>query len=289
MRIVHISDLHIGMLSCSWRGLLDKRVLGTLNWLLRRAGHFHEEYFERALAEIHRLNPELVICTGDVTCVSSPREFAAATRWLEPLRIAFGHHFLFVPGNHDAYVPDTACREALRDCFRTLNSGRWELEDLPVEYNVAGLRIFLLNEAEPVCWLLSTGRLSPPDAEWLTQRVAPERLPGERRLLVGHFPLRGADGAPLSARRRLDGADTVHALLREGRIDAALCGHVHQAFLRRENKGGIEVCAGSLTMNGMFNVMDWHPEDGRFSQFFVDVSGPATPPPPVGNGVAAVS
>ena len=289
MRIVHISDIHVGKLSLSWRALFDKRLLGTANWLVRRASLFHREYFDRALTEIHRLSPELVVCTGDVTCVSAPREFEMAAKMLEPLRVAFGHRFLFIPGNHDAYVRDAACQKALKECFWKLNSQRWELGDLPLELNQGGLRIFLLNEAAPASWWLSTGRLQPEAAEWLAQRATPRRPLNEQRLLVGHFPVRRADGSLLPARRRLQGGETIDNLLREGRIDLALCGHVHHPFVRREPGGGTEVCAGSLTLNGVLNVVDWHPGEGRFRQFFVDVSQVEPPTSPVGDSVAAVS
>ncbi|MDX9982422.1 MAG: hypothetical protein RBU25_20545, partial [Lentisphaeria bacterium] len=67
------------------------------------------------------------------------------------------------------------------------------------------------------------------------------------------------------------GADELHELGLAGAYDVALCGHIHHAF-RRDGAGAMEVCAGSLTMEGRVNVLDFFPESCTFSQFWLDVS-----------------
>jgi 3',5'-cyclic AMP phosphodiesterase CpdA len=277
MRIVHLSDLHVARFPRSAHALLDKRLLGTANYLVRRAHLFHPEYWPRALDWIARLRPELILCTGDVTCVGSPEEHEAAVAMLEPLRAQFSRRFLFVPGNHDAYVGAGDCRAALERTFRHLNGERWGLADLPLEWRVGGLSLLLLDAARPMPCLLSSGVLSADALAWLDERVSRPREEGECRVLICHFPLLAEDGRPLPRRRRMEGADAVLEHLQQGRFDVVLSGHVHKPFARWRQDGRGEVCAGSLTLNGCFNVLDWTPGTCHFRHFFVDVSTPRDP------------
>lgn len=287
MRIVHMSDIHVGLLPRSPRALLDKRLLGAVNHLVRRARQFQRVYLDRALVEIEALRPELVLCTGDITSVGSPEELDAACDLLEPLRAAFGPRFAFLPGNHDAYVAAADCRAALARAFARLNGGRWALSELPVEWQVSGLRLLLVNAAMPVSCVLSSGALTPATLAWLSARLAAPRTDGECRVVVSHFPLREMDGRPLSVRRRMAGADILWEHLRAGRLDLVLSGHVHAPFARWEADGRGEVCAGSLTLRGCFSVVEWTPGTCRFRQFFVDVTGSRDPVVPAIDGSLA--
>jgi 3',5'-cyclic AMP phosphodiesterase CpdA len=277
MRIVHLSDIHVGRLPRSPRALFDKRVLGAANFLLRRSRQFHPEYFQRACDDIGRLKPELVVCTGDLTCIGSPEELEAAAALMRPLCVDGGQRFLFLPGNHDAYVGAADCRAALARTFRSLNGGRWELDALPLEWQVSGLRFLLLDGARPVSCLLSSGALTAATLDWLARRLALPREDGECRVVICHFPLRGATGKALGRRRRLEGAEVVWQHLQEGRLDLVLSGHVHAPFARWDATGRGEVCAGSLTLGGCFSVLDWTPGTRRFRQFFVDVTASREP------------
>jgi len=69
-------DLHFWFLPETWRALLDKRVFGSLNHLLRRRQHFREGRLERAAARISSLAPDWIVCTGDLTTTGAPAEFA---------------------------------------------------------------------------------------------------------------------------------------------------------------------------------------------------------------------
>jgi len=287
MRIVHMSDLHVARFSRSPRAYCDKRLFGMANYVLRRARYVHPEYWDRALERIARLRPELVLCTGDATCVGSPEEHAAAMALLEPLRQQYGEKFLFLPGNHDAYVTAPDCRAALAQTFRHLNSGRWRLDDLPLEWHVGGLTFLLLDAARPMPCLLSSGVVPPKALTWLDDRVTKPRAEGECRVLVCHFPLRGADGRPLARRRRMEGAEVLLEHLHQDRVDVVLSGHVHEPFARWRADGRGEVCAGSLMLSGCFSVLDWMPGTCRFRQFFVDVSASGDPTVPILDGSLA--
>ena len=272
MRIVHFSDIHLGCWTRDVSALIDKRLLGQLNYFLRRRPVLRYELIERAAHRIRALSPDWIVCTGDITCVGSPEEFGRALQQLSILTDSAPHTFLFVPGNHDAYVRNTACRDSLEDAFARLNGGTCGLRGEPREVEAGRLRFLLANEAEPVSCILSSGGLSIEGRDALRHRLEAPRMEGEKRILVGHFPLRDALGRRLGRRRRLRDADWLYQCFEAAQFDVSLCGHVHTPFVRWESSGCVEICAGSLTAHGIFSVLDYSPMTGRFSQFWEDVS-----------------
>jgi 3',5'-cyclic AMP phosphodiesterase CpdA len=282
MRFVHISDIHAGVMPrnpCAWT---DKRALGALNQLLRRKRRLHMEYLARATTRIRSLEPDWVVITGDLTSIGSPDEFALALEALRPLHEgASPAPILFVPGNHDAYVRDPASAAALQNAFAVLNGGRWTPEPankssnggLPAEIALPNLNIFVLDECRPTLPWLSTGQLSAAARGKFLAWTERPRLTGEKRLVVGHYPARLANGRRIDWRRRLEDDHLLQDALDNGRIDVALCGHCHTPFVRTEPSGAVEICAGALTVHGKINVLDFAPLTGRFTQHWEDVSG----------------
>jgi len=290
MRIVHFSDIHVGCFPSSLSAFADKRILGAANFLLRRWYRIRSSYVARAAAEIQRLQPEWVVCTGDITTVGTPVEFKKALELLRPIRKLVGGRFIYVPGNHDAYVRDQSCQAALASTFAELNDGRWSLADLPVACLAGGVRLIVVNEALPSGCFFSTGLLSESDQRKLDSFWTGSAGADHKSVLISHFPARNGSGQPLGKRRRLKGAEWIHRALLDGRLAASLCGHVHHPFVRQEQNGALEICAGSLTMAGFLSVLDYLPAKGRFAHFWVDVSGNSSiAPQPVGRELPAPS
>ncbi len=105
LTLAHLSDVHLGPLppGAAWENFALKRVVGTLNWKLRRH-KLHDPAISSALvADIKAAAPDHVAFTGDLMNVSAYAEFPRAARWLQ----SFGDPawISYVPGNHDAYVP----------------------------------------------------------------------------------------------------------------------------------------------------------------------------------------
>jgi len=273
MRIAHFSDIHVGRWPEERSAYFDKRLLGSLNYSLRRRRQFDRRLLPRVLQQLNLLAPDWVVCTGDLTSIGTRAEFTEALDGLVPIISSGPSRLIYVPGNHDAYVPRASCRVALEETFDALNAGRWSLSDLPQEVRLRGLRLFVVNECSPTNCFMSSGSLSGRSAERLRAWLAEPREACERRVLIGHFPCRDGDGRPLGWRRGLKGWRLVDEALSEGRLDASLCGHEHRPFLRREENGAMEICAGSVTVHGRLNVLDYCPASGRLSQFWVDVSG----------------
>ncbi len=74
-RIAHISDLHCG------------------------SQHFVPNLMERAIMEINELEPDVVVCSGDLTAFGYRQEYAEAKQYLERLGC---ETLVVVPGNHDS-------------------------------------------------------------------------------------------------------------------------------------------------------------------------------------------
>ena len=51
----------------------------------------------------------------------------------------------------------------------------------------------------------------------------------------------------------------------------AFCGHIHKPFVRWESAGSVELCAGSLTISGLFNRIEYDLRANRLAHEWIDV------------------
>ncbi len=276
MRIIHFSDIHLGLFPHSPSFLLDKRLFGTLNhWLLRRRKQ-NLEYLDRALAAMQALKPDWIVCTGDLGSVGSPEEFHHAVALLQPFRKLVDGRFLFVPGNHDVYVRNKACQQALKRAFHELNGGRWAADVSYALLQQEDVEFFLAMAAHPLPIWMSSGRLTHEMMDAFRDWSQAPRRSTAPRILLCHFPVRTRSGAPLDFRRRCYNAEgIVHALERHD-IDCMLCGHIHRPFAwtpkNSDEKAPIQLCAGSLTLTGTFLALDYGNDKSDFSWKFHHLS-----------------
>jgi 3',5'-cyclic AMP phosphodiesterase CpdA len=271
MRIAHFSDIHAGGWLRHWRGYFDKRLIGACNYVLNRRRTHQWSRVARAVECILALRPDVVICTGDLASIAEPAEFDQAEAALAPLLTA-DCEFLCVPGNHDAYVAHPRCQDACDRVFARLSGERWQLADLPLARTVGGCRFLLVNEARPAPPFAASGALSPAAAQWLENELATAGSSSSSRVLVGHYPLFDAAGGELPRKRRCSGAEVAQQALTDGRLQLALCGHIHTPFVRPAAGGGLEVCAGSLTATGRFAMLTVN-DSGAITHEWVDVDG----------------
>jgi 3',5'-cyclic AMP phosphodiesterase CpdA len=269
MRIVHFSDPH------AWGGPSgihrpDKRVLGTFNHLMRRQRLHEWTLAEQAVEKIRTLNADIVVCTGDLSTISAPREFEQAVKTLMPLVEDTSFDLLYVPGNHDHYIHDKRCLGSLRQAFRTMNRERWELEDLPLAHTCAAVQFALIDEACPEPVYSSAGAVNEATLTWFPPWL--DGQPDETAIcLVHHFPLYDSRGNPLSRRRGSRNNAVLQQALHRSKAQLSLCGHIHVPFIRREDSGGVEICAGSVTACGSVGVIDFDPVTKRIDHKLVDV------------------
>ena len=109
LKIAHISDLHLFVPTLALADLFSKRMLGQLNYFLKRKAHFEGEQLLKLKDLFRREGVEYVFVSGDLSSTSLEEEFKigkALFQEMEKSQIKC----LFVPGNHDHYT-----KEAQRD------------------------------------------------------------------------------------------------------------------------------------------------------------------------------
>lgn len=205
-RIVLFSDIHLGLFPKSILQLWNKRILGSFNHLLRRRHRIKKERIAQLAKMLPALKPDWVVCTGDITSAALPEEFDLAVDAMRPVTDWAGDLFLYVPGNHDAYVNEEESLEALARTFRDLNSRRWKLGELPVTLDVQGLSIMLVNGARPLSPLLSCGVIDEGQQSSMEAQFAKPLPPGVKRIAICHFPAIDENGQDTGWRHGLRGA-----------------------------------------------------------------------------------
>ena len=89
IRVLHLSDVHVDVpvMHMPFGALLNKRMLGAANLMLRRARHFNTARDKLAtLARFaERESVDLVVCTGDYTALGTEPEMVAARAAIDPL------------------------------------------------------------------------------------------------------------------------------------------------------------------------------------------------------------
>ncbi len=219
MRVAHITDLHVERFP-NFVQLASKRALGAVNlYLLGRKGHFDEASARAAVAAVVEAEPELVVCTGDLTSTASPQEFEAAAALLAPITTRFP--FLVLPGNHDVYTRGSVGR------FRA-HFGEWSNgAEFPFVRRFGGVDFVAVDTVVPS--LLSKGECSAAQLERLDAVLGEGEGPA---ILLLHYPLRNRRGEPYGPwTRNLDQAGAIEAVMaKHPRVVAALHGHEHHGY-----------------------------------------------------------
>lgn len=262
MKILHCSDIHV----CHpwrWRTLRGKRWAGVANWLcFRGRQHRPGRYRHHWQQVMESEQPDVVAVTGDLAQLGTAAELEEAAAPLYRFA-ASGTTVLYVPGNHDVYIPaDPRAADVVARLCRDFGGGG--------DVSEAGVRLFrrgavefiLLDQAVPNSLFASHGAMTP--AQWEGVAALPARpTPGGNeesgltyRIVLGHFPLVNAAGQPLAPRRRLLEGERLRAELK--RLDAAfyLCGHIHSPYDRALGADCVQLVAGSLTAQGSYHAIE---------------------------------
>jgi 3',5'-cyclic AMP phosphodiesterase CpdA len=195
-RLLHLSDLHVGS---------DE-----------------EEQIEAGLVGlIERLDPELIVASGDLTHRGRPGQHDRAAELLRGL----GPPVLAVPGNHDIpYTPVarfTRTFEQFERCWQTTE---------PL-YRSDSLHVVGLNSVRP--WRHQSGGIRTAQIEHAAELLA-DAAPGALRVVVLHHHLLGAPWRsrkkPVSRRSR------VLAGLVDAGSELILAGHIHQAAVSERHE-----------------------------------------------------
>ena len=184
--IAHISDLHCG------------------------GPHFVPNLLERAIGEINDLEPDLVVCSGDLTTYGFRPEYDEAKSYLD--RIECGT-VVVVPGNHDSR-----------------NVGFLHFEELFGDRNsvcrLDGVTVVAVDSTEPD---LDHGQIGRGRYRWIEEQFAPE---SELRVFVLHHHLLPVPGTGRERNVVYDAGDAIECLQRAG-VNLVLSGHKHVPYAWR--------------------------------------------------------
>ena len=103
MRIVHLSDIHVWRYAFNPLVLLNKRAVGMLSLVFRRARRFRLERLRDVVERVLSRDADHILITGDLTTTSLPAEFQAAREALADLLVD-PSRVTVLPGNHDRYT-----------------------------------------------------------------------------------------------------------------------------------------------------------------------------------------
>jgi 3',5'-cyclic AMP phosphodiesterase CpdA len=203
-RLLHLSDLHVGTDE-------EPRL---------------EPGLERL---VDRIDPELIVASGDLTHRGRPEQHERAASFLNSL----GRPVFAIPGNHDIpYTPVARFTKTFAQFER-----HWETTE-PV-YRSDSLFVVGLNSVRP--WRQQSGGIRNAQlahaAELLTQ-AAPTSL----RVVVLHHHLLGA---PWRSRKKpVARRSHVLASLVDAGAELILAGHIHQAAISERHE--FEVVSGDI-------------------------------------------
>lgn len=242
LTIAHISDLHCG------------------------EQHFEPNLLERAIAEVNDLEPDIVVCSGDLTTFGFKHEYQLARQYLDRLAC---DSVVVVPGNHDSR-----------------NVGYVHFEDFFGERNsvlrTKGVTVVAVDSTEPD---LDHGQIGRGRYRWIEEQFAAE--PAELRIFVLHHHLLPVPGTGRERNVVYDAGDAIECLQRAG-VHLVLSGHKHVPYAwRLENLFVVNTgTVSSLRLRGhtrpCYNVIEvsgrhvdiWrrHPFHGqeRIIQFSID-------------------
>ena len=171
---------------------------------------FVPNLMERAVAEINELDPDIVICSGDLTTFGFKHEYAMAKEYLDRLEC---DAFVVIPGNHDSR-----------------NVGYVHFEELFGERNSVlrkgGVTVVAVDSTEPD---LDHGQIGRGRYRWIEEQFSGE---AELRIFVLHHHLLPVPGTGRERNVVYDAGDCIECLQRAG-VDLVLSGHKHVPYAWR--------------------------------------------------------
>jgi 3',5'-cyclic AMP phosphodiesterase CpdA len=186
MKIAQISDLHCG------------------------EPHFVPGLMERAINEINDFEPDVVVCSGDLTAMGFKHEYALAKEYLDKLEC---ESVVVIPGNHDSR-----------------NVGYVHFDELFGKRNHVlrreGVTIVAVDSTEPD---LDHGQIGRGRYRWNEEQFT---APADLRVFVLHHHLLPVPGTGRERNIVNDAGDTLETLQR-AEVDLVLSGHKHVPYAWR--------------------------------------------------------
>jgi 3',5'-cyclic AMP phosphodiesterase CpdA len=223
--LAHLSDPPLGPLpQPRISELASKRLLGFVNWHLRRGRQHLSDVLAAWVADMKAAAPDHIAVTGDLVNIALPVEYEAARLWLEsvgpPDRVSL------VPGNHDIYVHATSGHaRSLWDEYMRGDAGPAPTAPLhfPFVRRRGPVALIGVSTALPTFPLLATGKVGAQQIEGLAQCLAQLKHEALYRVVLIHHPPAGKE----NWRKRLADSGAVRCVLAEHGADLVIHGHHH--------------------------------------------------------------
>lgn len=222
--LAHLSDPHLGPIPRPRvTDLANKRLLGFVNWHLRRQRQHRREVLEAIVADMKAAAPDHVAVTGDLVNIALDGEFAPAKSWLES--VGSPEKVTLVPGNHDIYVRATAghAQHFFAKFMRGDADDAAAAPRFPFVRRRGPLALIGLSSALPTAPLLATGRIGPDQLARLAGVLEELKKQQTFRVVLIHHP----PVSTHSRHKRLVDAQALREVLRAHGAELVLHGHDH--------------------------------------------------------------
>src|SRR5256886_15011220 len=172
--------------------------------------YFLPNLLDRAITEVNDLEPDIVVCSGDLTTFGFKEEYALAKEYLNQIDC---EAVVVIPGNHDSR-----------------NVGYVHFENLFGDRNsvlrVGGVTIVAVDSTEPD---LDHGQIGRGRYRWIEESFD---APAEFRVFVCHHHLLPVPGTGRERNVVYAAGDAIECLQRAG-VDLVLSGHKHVPYAWR--------------------------------------------------------
>lgn len=234
LTLAQISDVHLapitGLTPRYWN---LKRALGGINWLWGRKAVHQRRVADLLAADIVKEAPDHIAVTGDLANLGLPEEYKTALGWLRTLGLP--ERVTVIPGNHDIYTSRMHGASCLVDWAPYMSSIGWEANSgaqaaaqFPFVRKLGSVALIGLNSAVPTPPFVASGRLGREQLAALGTVLDETRKRGLTRVvLIHHPPLPGQ----AKARRGLEDAETLSAVLAQHGAELVLHGHNHRDMM----------------------------------------------------------
>ncbi len=172
--------------------------------------YFVPNLLERAIAEVNDLEPDIVVCSGDLTTFGFKEEYALAKTYLDEIACDTR---VVVPGNHDS-------RNVGYVHFEELFGARSSVA------RVGGVTVVAVDSTEPD---LDHGQIGRGRYRWIEEQFA---QPADLRVFVLHHHLLPVPGTGRERNIVYDAGDAIECLQR-ARVNLVLSGHKHVPYAWR--------------------------------------------------------
>ncbi len=269
LKVAHISDLHLFSSAFELADFFSKRMLGQLNYLLKRKKHFKGEQLFKLKELFEQEQVEYVLVSGDLSCSSLEAEFKLGRVLFHEME-KIGIKCFFVPGNHDHYTLDAQRKKLFYQYYE--NQAQNKLFSLKNH----GAEAFLLKEniwyigldtALPTGLLSSHGIFSHIEEKTL-QEIFRKIPQNDKIILVNHFPFLDVTSYRKTLKRR---KVLMSMLEQQKNVLFYLNGHTHKHAIEDLRKDNLPIVldAGSSALNavGRLNLIELKKNQAQIKVF----------------------